>query len=443
MFKHGKTISILSLLFLLSCAEDVNKSLNSNSENELDKGKVIQTPKVIYGNDDRKDIYQVFNQQLLELADSTVALIDSDKLNQVGGGFSEVKARKFGDSYSLCSSEPFREQPAGAFCSGFLVGEDLIVTAGHCVRNQKACEGTKFVFSYALKSTSDTAEVVDSQDVYGCKELVHSEVKGNGADFAVVRLDKKVSNHSPLNIRRAGQISVNQDITVIGHPAGIPTKIAGGAQVRSQGSGFFNTNLDTYGGNSGSAVFNSDNGEVEGILVRGATDFVFKNGCRVSNVCKSNECRGEDVTRIAEALEYIPELVIEEVPVVLVKKVYKNNQSQSIPDNDSRGIHSYVVADEAPLGREIQVEVDISHSWRGDLKVYLTSPDGQVVQLHNRAGRWRNDLKGVYGVNLSPSAELSPLSDDEQDAWRLSVSDHARQDKGVLHSWSLRFIPKD
>ena len=57
-------------------------------------------------------------------------------------------------------------------------------------------------------------------------------------------------------------------------------------------------NLDTYGGNSGSAVFNAKTGLVEGILVRGEQDYVQKGDCRVSNVCPADGCRGEDVTKI-------------------------------------------------------------------------------------------------------------------------------------------------
>ena len=56
-------------------------------------------------------------------------------------------------------------------------------------------------------------------------------------------------------------------------------------------------NLDTYGGNSGSPVFNAQNNKVEGILVRGETDFVSNGQCNVSLVCPSTGCRGEDVTR--------------------------------------------------------------------------------------------------------------------------------------------------
>lgn len=288
MSSNGKTLLLFGLLFLF---------VTANAEN--------LNQKVIYGDDNRKDIYEVNDSQLLNLADSTVALVDASQFMAKGGGYTNIKAEKYGDAYALCKDEPFYDQPTGAFCSGFLVNDDTIVTAGHCIRNQESCEDVKFVFGFAVKSINDGADTVKENDVYGCKQLIHTEVKGNGADFAVIKLDRKVKNHTPLKLRKKGSLAINEAVTVIGHPAGIPTKIADGAQVRSIENGFFNTNLDTYGGNSGSAVFNSTSGEVEGILVRGATDFVFKDGCRKSNVCKDDECRGEDVTLISEVLKYL------------------------------------------------------------------------------------------------------------------------------------------
>ncbi len=86
---------------------------------------------------------------------------------------------------------------------------------------------------------------------------------------------------------------------MIGHPTGIPTKVAGGAFVRDNSNDkFFVANLDTFGGNSGSAVVNSETGVVEGILVRGENDYVTEGGCSVPQVCTMDGCRGEDVTRI-------------------------------------------------------------------------------------------------------------------------------------------------
>ncbi|MFN8369647.1 MAG: S46 family peptidase [Bacteriovoracaceae bacterium] len=87
---------------------------------------------------------------------------------------------------------------------------------------------------------------------------------------------------------------------------GLPTKISDGANVRTNNNPkYFVANLDTYGGNSGSAVFNTKTGEVEGILVRGENDYVYDSaqGCRVSNKCTNAGCRGEDVTRITNIKE--------------------------------------------------------------------------------------------------------------------------------------------
>ena len=61
---------------------------------------------------------------------------------------------------------------------------------------------------------------------------------------------------------------------------------------------------------SGSPVFNSDTHEVEGILVRGETDFVTQGSCRVSLVCPSSGCRGEDCTRTTE---FVGSLGLEQV----------------------------------------------------------------------------------------------------------------------------------
>ena len=91
---------------------------------------------------------------------------------------------------------------------------------------------------------------------------------------------------------------------VIGHPVGLPAKVAGGAIVRDNTPNpFFVANLDTYGGNSGSPVFNSRTHRVEGILVRGERDFVARGNCTVSFVCPTTGCRGEDVTRITKLRE--------------------------------------------------------------------------------------------------------------------------------------------
>lgn len=259
--------------------------------------------KVIYGDDDRLDLYQVQDQNLKVLAASTVALMRSSDIT-INGAVAHIVEDPIGEAYGLCEDEPFYHQNSAAFCSGFLVGPDTIVTAGHCVRSQSSCLGTRFVFGFAMNSANDRANQVPADNVYACRELVHSVAVGTGEDFAVIKLDRPVVDREPLALSPQ-TASEGTALTVIGHPSGLPVKVAGGAEVREIRSEYLVANLDTYGGNSGSAVFNTQTGAVEGILVRGEADYVYDNGCRRSNVCTNEGCRGEDVTLIKQTFPYL------------------------------------------------------------------------------------------------------------------------------------------
>jgi hypothetical protein len=262
--------------------------------------------KVIYGSDTRIDLYQTTDPRLKELADSTVALFESGSVSS-DGGVAKLTTKNYGERMNLCKEEPFYEQGSGAFCSGSLVAPDVIMTAGHCVPSAEECANIKFVFGFAVKEKGVQPDSVPAAEVYGCKELIGRQQVGDGADWALVRLDRKVAGHAPLKLDLTGKVAKGDEVLVIGHPSGLPTKIAGAAHVRDASNpGFFVANLDTYGGNSGSAVFNSATGLVEGILVRGEQDFVQKGDCQVSNVCPADGCRGEDVTKILNVADKIP-----------------------------------------------------------------------------------------------------------------------------------------
>jgi serine protease len=77
------------------------------------------------------------------------------------------------------------------------------------------------------------------------------------------------------------------------------------------------------------------------------------------------------------------------------------------------------------------VEVDIRHTWIGDLLVQLVAPDGTLYTLHNRAGGSADNIIRSYTVNLSSE----PLNG----TWRLRVNDNASGDTGFINSWSLTF----
>ena len=99
-----------------------------------------------------------------------------------------------------------------------------------------------------------------------------------------------------------GKPALGTQLTVVGYPVGLPVVISDGATVQRHRPTFFSADLDTYQGNSGSPVFNSERlraGELfaEGILVRGEDDFEQQAPCQISKQCPLfTSCRGEDVT---------------------------------------------------------------------------------------------------------------------------------------------------
>lgn len=394
---------------------------------------------VVYGSDDRRDLYQVSDPRLLRLAASTVALVKDGALNAQPGGFT-LAGKNFGEEYGLCANEPFRDQQASAFCSGSLVGPDLILTAGHCIRTADDCASTSFVFGFAVTAPGATKTSFAANDVYHCGAIVAREEKSTGADYALIKLDRAVVGREPLEVRRQGEVSLGQGLVVIGHPSGLPSKIAGGGIVRGVASpDFFVSNLDTYGGNSGSAVFNADTGVIEGILVRGDTDFQRVGGCVASVLRPADGGRGEDVTRISKVKDLIPVSGGAPTQPVPQPQVFNVRPLLAIPDNNRIGVSAALNVTAAAQGRKVLVEVKIQHTYIGDLVVTLVSPDGQRVLLHNRAGGSRQNLVGVYGRDAVSAQAFKVFAQAPAGAWKLEAQDLAARDVGVIESFSLAF----
>jgi V8-like Glu-specific endopeptidase len=256
--------------------------------------------KVIYGEDNRKDVYDSTNASFIELAKSTAAMISDSNLKSILNGEVEISGSTL-QARGICAKERFSSQISAANCSGFLVANNKLVTAGHCIKSEEDCKNYKWVFDFKVDHAEQGTVNVSSTSIYSCKSIISRKLdSATKDDYAFIELDRKVTDRLPLKVRQSGKISKGDSIVVIGHPTGMPTKIADGANVRNLQGKFFQANLDTYGGNSGSAVFNVETGEVEGILVRGETDYVFNSalGCQVSNLCAADGCRGEDVTYI-------------------------------------------------------------------------------------------------------------------------------------------------
>ncbi|UNO41293.1 M28 family peptidase [Streptomyces sp. MST-110588] len=113
--------------------------------------------------------------------------------------------------------------------------------------------------------------------------------------------------------------------------------------------------------------------------------------------------------------------------------VYENTVDITIPDNGPTVTSPIAVTGRtgnAPAA--LKVEVDIKHSYRGDLVIDLLAPDGTAYRLKNaNSSDSAHDVKETYTVDAS--------SKRANGAWMLRVQDVAAQDTGYIDSWKLTF----
>lgn len=257
---------------------------------------------VVYGNDDRVDPFDYSDPVWAARAQEfSVALVDASQVDMSDPNDVFLGDVTLEERMNICSDERFASQPALSSCSGTLIDDDIVVTAGHCINN---CNDSRFVFDYTMTSAG-TLGTITSDDVYSCVRILGRMQSSTGLDYSVVQLDRPAVGRTPAPVRVADTaLPIDTDLVVAGYPSRLPLKLADGAGLRSNDAALrhFVANLDTFVGNSGSGVFDQSTGEFVGILVRGDLDYVPDGECNRVNVCPDEGCRGEDAIYAFHAL---------------------------------------------------------------------------------------------------------------------------------------------
>jgi V8-like Glu-specific endopeptidase len=390
---------------------------------------------IIYGEDNRIETYQA-NKQLQKLAASTAGMINTIKTIKVGKN-TMLPPYTISDDMGLCETERFADQPSAVSCSGFLVGPDLLVTAGHCIQTQKDCDDVTWVFDYKVKSDSEKTDIlVPSKDTYKCSKVIESKLFSSYTlkkDYALIKLDRVVKGRTPLKFRTSGKVALKTDLTVIGHPSGLPQKVGGGAKVLSNGhDNYFKTNLDTFGGNSGSAVFNTKTGLVEGILVRGAKDYDKVGGClkvhKTTEEITDFKKYGEAVTRISEITTLknrgLLFKAIEDGDIEKVKELGKVLKEISIYDNNmENALHVAIKSQNDEITKAIiSLGIDINaKNLLGQTPLHLAALSGSTksarILINNNAdtlaldnmGKTPRQLANFYKFSMKSSLKKAEI----------------------------------
>jgi subtilisin-like proprotein convertase family protein len=141
-------------------------------------------------------------------------------------------------------------------------------------------------------------------------------------------------------------------------------------------------------------------------------------------------------------------------------------QADDLPQQitDFSTVTSTVLIDDADLGSIIDLEVtlDITHTFMADLEAFLTSPTGRIVELFTGVGGQFNNFSNVTfrddpnlrSIDTIGQADLQPgigytgewrpegslgefFGDDAEGLWTLTIRDTTFADEGTLNSWSL------
>ncbi len=148
-------------------------------------------------------------------------------------------------------------------------------------------------------------------------------------------------------------------------------------------------------------------------------------GCSV----RAREIEG----RLSQYADFIAELngpeMEEPVEVDPDATTYEGEAGVEIPDADENGAHSKVVVEGEGTVSAVTINVDIVHTYIGDLNVTLHHGDVSHV-LHEGTGG------GTANLKLEVSTDAFAGSDKAGD-WVLTVIDSAAQDTGTIKAFSI------
>jgi subtilisin-like proprotein convertase family protein len=125
---------------------------------------------------------------------------------------------------------------------------------------------------------------------------------------------------------------------------------------------------------------------------------------------------------------------------------YCGNPGLPVPDNDSGGVTTQLLVTEGDIMVDVNVDIDMTHTWIGDLTLTLTSPEGTSVTLHNRTGGSADDILTNYDLVTEPGGPGAMSDFDGENpigVWTLFISDSVGGDTGALNGWCLNVTVTD
>ena len=143
--------------------------------------------------------------------------------------------------------------------------------------------------------------------------------------------------------------------------------------------------------------------------------------------------------------------------MIRMTRTYVNSQPVAVAAQTPSRITSKISAHPGGTLIDVNVSLDLEHTYTGDLTITLISPNGTRIQLASRRGGSADDFRSTtfddgattsiaqgtapFRGRFTPEESLGQLAGESPNGlWSLEISDAAAGDGGSLNAWTLTLV---
>lgn len=358
------------------------------------------------------------------------------------------------DQMSSVGHYTFSSGGSSYVCTGTLLANTgntttpYFLTANHCLSTQAAASSVVVYWNYQNPQCrapgSSASGTPISKSTFSSHTQSGATLRATYApsDMTLLELSTNVPTAaSPFFSGWSRSTTAPTSARGIHHPAGHEKRFSidrDALTVSAYGGGSGTTHWrvgnwesgTTEGGSSGSGLWNQD-GLLIGQLHGGSAACGNTLSDYYGRFSVSWTGGGTDATRLSNWLDPINSGAMTKTGY-RGPGFYQNATDVTISDNATVQSSISVSGRSGNAPSNLRVNVRLTHTYIGDLKIDLVGPNGAVVAtLHNRTGGSADNIYQTYTANAS--GQLA------NGTWRLRINDNANGDTGVLDAWSLQF----
>ncbi|MCP4165732.1 MAG: trypsin-like serine protease [Chloroflexi bacterium] len=308
------------------------------------------------------------------------------------------------------------------WCTGTLISENLFLSAGHCFDQtgggwqRPQINGTNDIIPSSEIATNmhvnfnyqvDANGNLQAPVVFAVQELV--EYRLGGLDYAILRLAGSPSQAFGIGDVAQADAAEQNMLCIIGHPAGVPKRIEAGPLTSFSGDRVQYNDIDTLGGNSGSAIWHSPSGEIVGVHTNG--------GCTTGGAGSNSGVR---ISRILEESPTLQNLSAPSIPLTFRHGVDTATVRRGLYTIQQKSNRRFVDAHES-AGRDFSVVTRTAQN--NDTQRWTLTPVAVVCTIQQKSnGRFvdahesnQNDFSLVTRTAQNNDTQrwiLTPLGND-------------------------------